>query len=115
MGRVKEALLATPREQVVLPAIVAYEIEYGLVRQPDALRKRAQWEEFRAAVRILPFDALAAVVAARMRAQLEAAGQSIGPHDVMIAGTAAAAGAVLVTHNLREFGRIPDLAVTDWY
>ena len=115
IGRAKDSLLATPRDQVALPAVVAYEIEYGLARQPEAGRKRAQWEEFPAAVKVLPFDSEAALASAQIRAELEAAGQGIGPHDVLIAGTAVAHGATLVTHNTREFGRIARLALVDWF
>jgi tRNA(fMet)-specific endonuclease VapC len=40
--------------------------------------------------------------------------QPIGPHDVLLAGHALALGAVLVTHNVREFTRVPRLVVEDW-
>lgn len=41
---------------------------------------------------------------------LRLAGTPIGPNDTAIAGHAIAAGAVLVTNNVREFVRMPD-----WY
>ncbi len=34
--------------------------------------------------------------------------------DTLIAAHALALGAALVTHNTREFGRIPDLMIEDW-
>ena len=52
-------------------------------------------------------------VHARIRAQLEAAGQLIGPHDLLIAATALAAGFQLATQNVNEFARVPDLSVID--
>ena len=48
--------------------------------------------------------------AARIRAALEAQGTPIGPIDTLIAGTAIARGATLVTRNLREFNACPDSA-----
>jgi tRNA(fMet)-specific endonuclease VapC len=42
-------------------------------------------------------------------------GQQIGPFDILIAGTALAHGAILVTHNVGEFGRIQNLRIEDWY
>jgi tRNA(fMet)-specific endonuclease VapC len=46
---------------------------------------------------------------------LEDAGFPIGPLDTLIAGTAVAWGATLVTRNTREFGRIRGLNTVDWY
>ncbi len=40
---------------------------------------------------------------------------AIGTLDTLIAGVALSRGLVLVTHNLAEFQRIPDLLVEDWY
>jgi tRNA(fMet)-specific endonuclease VapC len=51
---------------------------------------------------------------ARQAARLRQAGTPIGAHDLWIACHALAEGAVLVTHNLREFQRIEGLAVQDW-
>jgi len=63
---------------------------------------------------ILPFDEEAAEHAARIRHHLEKAGKKIGPLDTLIAGTALAHRAVLVTNNTREFSRIPELEIEDW-
>ena len=42
------------------------------------------------------------------------AGPALGRYDVLIAGQAVARALTLVTHNLREFGRVPGLALEDW-
>jgi tRNA(fMet)-specific endonuclease VapC len=62
----------------------------------------------------LPFDDLAAEVYGRVRAFLAQQGQLIGPNDLLIAATALAHGATLVTHNTRELARVPDLQIEDW-
>jgi tRNA(fMet)-specific endonuclease VapC len=59
----------------------------------------------------MSFDSKSARVAASIRAALEAQGQMIGPYDVLIAGQALAYSLTLVTGNLREFSRVPGLAV----
>ena len=64
---------------------------------------------------ILPFDLQATERAARLRLQLEAMGEKIGPLDTLIAGTALAHDAILVTHNFNEFSRVPGLQVEDWF
>jgi len=53
--------------------------------------------------------------AAMIRASLEKAGTPIGPMDTLIAGTALANQGTLVTHNAKEFSRVDDLQMTDWY
>lgn len=62
----------------------------------------------------LPFDDLAAEVAGRVRACLDAQGTPIGPLDLLIAATAIANNVTLVTHNTREFGRVTGLQIVDW-
>lgn len=53
-------------------------------------------------------------MAGRTRAALEAAGASIGPYDVLIAGQALRHEATLVTANVSEFARVPSLRWEDW-
>ncbi|MEE4356359.1 MAG: PIN domain-containing protein [Desulfococcaceae bacterium] len=48
---------------------------------------------------------------ARIRSDLEKEGTPIGPFDTLIAGTALAHSAVLVTHNTKEFKRIRGLQI----
>ena len=69
----------------------------------------------RQVVAVLPFGVEEAKAAAALRARLESAGAPIRPMDTLIAGTALAHRGVLVTRNVREFGRVPGLAVEDWY
>jgi tRNA(fMet)-specific endonuclease VapC len=45
---------------------------------------------------------------------LESKGLGIGPLDTLIAAHAIAIGAVLVTHNTKEFKRIGGLVIEDW-
>ncbi len=66
-------------------------------------------------VRILPLGLDEAQAAGRVRARLEQEGASIGLLDSLIAGTALHHGATLVTHNVRELGRVEGLKVVDWY
>jgi tRNA(fMet)-specific endonuclease VapC len=113
-GRVKERLLATPPQQVAIPALVVYEINFGLRRAA----RRTQLEAFGRMVEattVLAFATDAADHAARIRVELEAAGTPIGPIDLLIAATARRHRCTLVTHNTREFSRVAGLAIEDWY
>ncbi len=113
-GRVAQQLRATSPQRVALPAIVVYEVNFGLRRAG----RREQLDAFARMVQVstvLDFDTEAADHAARIRVELEAAGTPIGPADLLIAATARRHGYVLVTHNTREFTRVPQLQIEDWY
>jgi tRNA(fMet)-specific endonuclease VapC len=64
--------------------------------------------------RLEDFGQAAAFQAGRIRAHLEPRGLGIGPLDTLIAAHARSLGAVMVTDNVREFSRVPDLAVENW-
>lgn len=95
-----------------LPSIVAHELFYGAYRgqrQADNLARvdALQFE-------VLDFDAADARRAGELRAALAVKGTPIGPYDVLIAGQAWARDLTLVTHNLRELRRVPQVRVEDW-
>lgn len=102
---------------VGVPAIVEYELRYGLLRLPaDAAAPRlAALAQLLQPMRVLAFDGECAAHAARIRAELEAAGTPIGPHDTLIAATAMRHQATLVTRNVREFSRVPRLQWINWH
>lgn len=114
-GRVAEHLLAVPPSRIGIPIVVLYELVVGLAKSPAGERRRQQLAELAAKSILLPFGEDEARAAARIRIALERVGQPIGPLDTLIAGTALACGATLVTRNLREFTRVEGLAVESWY
>lgn len=95
-----------------MPAIVAHELYYGAYKSQrvEANLARVAGLQFE----VVSFDAEDAQHAGEIRAQLIAAGTPIGPYDALIAGQARARRLVLVTHNMREFERVPELEVEDW-
>lgn len=100
-----------------VPAIVEYELRYGLLRMaPEAAAPRlAALTRLLQPLQILPFDSECATHAARIRVVLEAAGTPIGAHDTLIAATALRYQATLVTRNVREFSRVPGLQWLNWH
>lgn len=113
-GRVAERLLATAPADIAVPAVVVYELETGIAKSSHAAKRRDQLDRLLGVVSVLPFGVEEAKSAATLRARLEQEGTPIGPIDTLIAGTALAHRGVLVTRNVREFGRVPGLAVQDW-
>ena len=60
------------------------------------------------------FDLSAASHFGEIRAERERIGQPIGPYDLQIAAIARANQLTVVTHNVTEFSRVPDLMCEDW-
>ncbi|RMX00998.1 type II toxin-antitoxin system VapC family toxin [Allofranklinella schreckenbergeri] len=116
-AQVVTRLQALPPAQVGVPAVVEYELRYGLARLPVAAAapRLAALQAFLQPLQVLAFDSGCAAQAARLRAALEAAGTPIGPHDLMIAATALHYQGVLVTRNVREFSRVPGLQWENWH
>ena len=107
--------LAEARPKAVhLCSPVLYELYYGAYHSAAQERNLATLEAFRATMINLPFNDNAAEVAGRVRATLATAGTPIGPIDLLIASLALVHDLTQVTHNTREFGRIPDLRLEDW-
>ncbi|QOT80356.1 type II toxin-antitoxin system VapC family toxin [Cupriavidus basilensis] len=95
-----------------IPAIVAHELFYGAFKSQRATENLARVEGLQ--FEVLDFDREDARHAGELRAALATAGTPIGPYDVLIAGQARARALTLVTHNTREFQRVPGLRVEDW-
>jgi tRNA(fMet)-specific endonuclease VapC len=100
--------------EIAVCSIVKAELYFGTAksRMPETtmLKQRAFVERFVS----LPFDDACAIQYARIRADLELAGTPIGSNDLLIASIALANGLILITHNLREFGRVSGLQFEDW-
>lgn len=100
---------------LIVPAIVLFELNYGIAKSDRREEARAVLEAFLAAGFERPaFDAADAREAGDIRAFLEERGTPIGPFDYLVAAQARRRGAALVTLNRREFERVPGLIVTDW-
>lgn len=114
-GQVHVNLLATPPAEIAVPTVVLYELETGIAKSSSPAKRRAQLDRLLQVVNVLPFGVAEARAAALARATLEGAGEPIGPIDTLIAGVALANRCTLVTRNVREFARVPGLAVVNWY
>ncbi len=102
-------------KQLYLSTISVMEVEYGLfLNKERELKIRPLWEVLLENIQIVPLSELSARAAATLRAQLKIAGAPIGPYDILLAGTALAHNFTLVTSNMHEFKRIPEIIAEDW-
>jgi len=94
-------------------SVVAAELAYGVAKSGSA-RNRQALEMFLAPLAVLPFDEAAVWAYGTLRAELERRGSPIGSLDTLIAAHALSQQALLVTHNTRDFAKVPGLQLADW-
>ncbi|MDO4400323.1 MAG: type II toxin-antitoxin system VapC family toxin [Coriobacteriia bacterium] len=107
----------SPRDLFKLPAVVVGELLLGVEKAPLKwqMRERRKVEVFLEEFEVIPFDERCARELARIRAGLELQGLTVGSMDILIAATAIANQAVLITNDAREFERIPGLRLESWH
>jgi tRNA(fMet)-specific endonuclease VapC len=103
-----------PVEQRLVSAITLSEIETMIANVGNPERKFQAVHLILANFNLVDFGDLAAAHAGRIRAYLEPRGMTIGPLDTLIAAHARSLGAAVVTNNVDEFRRVPDLEVISW-
>ncbi|CAN5784678.1 type II toxin-antitoxin system VapC family toxin [soil metagenome] len=97
-----------------LCSVVKAELYYGARAGAAVAKNLATVERFCRPFESLPFDDSCAKTYGTLRADLRQRGQLIGPNDLMIAAIALTHELTLVTHNTREFERVPGLMLEDW-
>ncbi|MBD2292657.1 type II toxin-antitoxin system VapC family toxin [Anabaena sphaerica FACHB-251] len=101
-------------EEVVICDIIKFELYYGAYNSSRTKENLATLQKFFADFVSLPFDGKAAAICGDLRSQLKNQGTPIGGYDLQIGAIALANNLILVTHNTREFSRIPELKLEDW-
>lgn len=99
--------------EIAISSITGAELVFGVAKSGSA-RNREALDKFLAPLEILPFDEIAMRRYGELRSHLESRGTPIGALDMLIAAHALAEGATLITNNLREFERVPELHLENW-
>ena len=107
-------LARTRPSDVCVAAITRAELVFGAWRSSRSRANLAAIDAFLEPYECIPFDRAAADLYGRIRAGLASRGRPIGPNDLLIASIAVAGGFTVVTHNTREFTRVPGLHAEDW-
>ena len=111
---VKRRLVAAAAADLAVCTVGVGELRSGAERSASPVAEHAKIDQFLAPFHSLPFDTPAAEEYARVRYELERAGQRIGQLDMQIAAIARLHGLTVVTHNTKDFGRVPGLSIEDW-
>jgi tRNA(fMet)-specific endonuclease VapC len=99
---------------IAISSISVAELRYGVEKSAVQEKNALALEAFLLPLEILSFDDKAAFAYGRIRAYLEQQGTPVGAMDMLIAAQAIAWNCELVTHNLKEFQRIPNLHCVTW-
>lgn len=110
----RDRLRSTPRDEIGICTVVMAELYAGAGKSINPEGALSKQRSFLSAFTTLMFDEPAAEAYGRIRSHLERHGSPIGPYDLQIAAIALANDLTLVTHNTREFTRVPGLSIEDW-
>lgn len=114
-GNCLAQLTSKADSEIALSTINLFELEYGMGKSNNRIKMDAYVLNLRKRYAVLDFNLAASQQAGAVRALLHTQGTPIGPYDVQIAGIALSNNLTVVTRNTREFSRVPNLKVEDWY
>ncbi len=97
-----------------LCSVVKSELLFGAYKSGKPDKNLLKINQFFESFISLPFDDTSANIYGKRRTALEKNGTPIGPNDLLIASIALSYDLILVTHNTREFKRVPGLNIEDW-
>jgi tRNA(fMet)-specific endonuclease VapC len=115
-AHVLEKLVIISPGDLAISTITLAEINYGIEKSPHRkAERRNKIQSIVAQIEVIPFDADAAPHYSNIRVNLEKMGIPISERDLQIASIARSRKLCLVTHNVKEFSRIPELRFEDWH
>jgi tRNA(fMet)-specific endonuclease VapC len=94
--------------------IVACELRYGAAKKQSP-KLSFNVEQVLNSLPVLSLEDSTDEVYAKIRVNLEGRGLPIGHHDLLIAAHALSVGLTVVTANEREFTRVENLTVENWF
>ncbi len=100
--------------EVAISLITLGELYLGIEKSQQADKARQILKPLLQPIPALPLPIETAVHYARIRAALEKQGNPIGANDLWIAAHALTERYILVTNNVKEFARIPELYLENW-
>lgn len=101
-------------KDVGISVITVAELNYGVYKSQRQTENKLALDKFLLPLQIIPFDEKSTVIYGQIRAALEKQGRIIGGMDLLIAAQAISLNVTLVTNNVDEFARIPELLMENW-
>jgi tRNA(fMet)-specific endonuclease VapC len=102
-------------ENEVAMSVITYgELQFGAQKSQQHKQVLTALEKLSLVIPVLQMGQEVSQHYGEIRAGLQKQGTPIGNNDLWIAAHARAEGLILVTNNVREFERVPDLKVENW-
>ena len=118
--KVRDALLALPREELHMSAITLGEIEYGIRLRPESAERSRLTEWLNVSVlavfgeRIVPVDSFVALCWGQLIAELKQRGMKMQLQDSLIAASAREFHLIIVTRNESDFAHAGVQVYNPW-
>ena len=100
--------------RMAISSITLSELMYGAEKSQSVAKNLEAIEDFTSHLEVLPYDAKASQSYGQIKSALEKKGNIIGENDIHIAAHAISQGLILVTNNVKEFKRVPNLVIENW-
>ena len=100
--------------RIAISSITLSELIYGAEKSANVDKNLEAVEDFVSHLDVFSYDAKASQQYGQIKSGLEKRGELIGENDIHIAAHAISQGLILVSNNLREFKRVPNLALENW-
>jgi len=98
-----------------ISSITHAELQYGVEKSNNKNTNQDARDEFLLPLTILPFRGRRLVTCyVEIRASLRSKGKTIGPLDMLIAAHALSLDLTILSNNIKEFSRIPNLKCENW-
>ena len=112
--QVMRRLQTVGRAAVAVSVITVVELRQGADKSQRPDLNHTALDDFLEPMSVLPFEERDARAAAQVRAHLERIGRPIGDFDSLIAAQGLTRDLIVVTNNVEEFERVPDLGIANW-
>jgi len=104
-----------PVHEFGISSITHAELQYGIEKSKNKNTNQDALDEFLLPLTILPFHGKSLVTCyGEIRTSLESKGKTIGPLDMLIAAHALSLDLTIISNNIKEFSRIPNLKCENW-
>jgi len=98
-----------------ISSITHAELQYGIEKSKNKNTNQDALDYFLLPLTILPFHGKRLVTCyGEIRVSLESKGETIAPLDMLIAAHALSLDLTIVSNNIKEFTRIPNLKCENW-